>query len=356
MSVKTPSLQAARGLAIIGVIIIHSQWLMTAPSINEVPWIGYIVNQLSRFAVPVFFVLAGYFFYPKLADKGHYRRNNIYSDVFKYCLPIIALFIVWSLIYLLLPFNLGVLIESGYIAERQGYWGYWVSLGINAWLEGGLVVLWYLPGLVCAIIIISIFHRYWIFIWAVALALYTYGLAGGSYAIHTGIEIEIFTRNGPFMSTFMVLMGMQLRRSSLSLPLSISFLVVGILGHMGEAYWLFQHGVEFNSHDFLIMSPLWGIGIVATLLHYPQLGNTRILQYLGNESLGIYLVHIYFVIVLTNLIGFFPLLQPWVEYISIPFVLGMSILFIEITKRTPLSFVLLRQPQKKRFATNTVNI
>ncbi|WP_087017771.1 acyltransferase [Thaumasiovibrio subtropicus] len=353
MSSKIPSLQALRGFAILGVLVIHCQWLITGPLVNDTPWFGLVANQLSRFAVPVFFMLSGYFFYPKLANTGHYRRDPIWKTLFRYCVPLFKLFIVWSVVYLLLPFNLGTVIEQGYIAERTGYLTYLSSKGLNPWFEGGIEVLWFLPGLICAMLITTALRSYWRVLWIAAIGLYLYGLAAGSYAVHTGWESPLFTRNGPFMSTLMVLIGMQLRQNNtVTFMLGGLFALIGVLGHLTEAWFLSKAGVDFNIHDFLLFTPLWGAGLVMMMLSRPEFGQHRFLQTLGNQSLGIYLIHIIFVILFMNLQGLIPALSDWKEYLIIPFTLFCSLASIWVIDSSPLRGLFLRNHSQRKAKPN----
>jgi len=90
---------------------------LTYWQINEVPWIGYILNQTSRFAVPLFFLISGYLIQPKLVSSP-------WETIINYSKPLLRVWVVWSIICLALPFNLARVEELGYLGERQGYWAF----------------------------------------------------------------------------------------------------------------------------------------------------------------------------------------------------------------------------------------
>ncbi|MCV6069875.1 hypothetical protein OFP26_30320, partial [Escherichia coli] len=69
------------------------------------------------------------------------------------------IWLVWSVISLLMPFQWQVVAEAGYLAERQGYCEYLASAPLNSLLEGGLVHLWFIPALVIAVAIIACLVR-----------------------------------------------------------------------------------------------------------------------------------------------------------------------------------------------------
>jgi surface polysaccharide O-acyltransferase-like enzyme len=95
---KIASLELGRLIAMFAIIFLHSQSL----------------NQLSRFAVPFFFLLSGFLIQPKLSRDPFTTLKN-------YSLPLIQVWLVWSVICLLMPFNWHAFLTNGYIAERIGY-------------------------------------------------------------------------------------------------------------------------------------------------------------------------------------------------------------------------------------------
>ncbi|ADW16534.1 acyltransferase 3 [Desulfobulbus propionicus DSM 2032] len=95
-----------RGLAIIGVLIIHS----SAPIINpkfQSPsiWIDItiIFNQISRYSVPLFFFISGFLYGNIYSEKN---INYIYFIKRRF-VKIIIPFIIWSIIYLILRLTTG---------------------------------------------------------------------------------------------------------------------------------------------------------------------------------------------------------------------------------------------------------
>ncbi len=66
---------------------------------------------------------------------------------------------IWSVISLLMPFNLEVMVNQGYLAERSGYWGFLLQHPLNSLFEGGLVHLWFLPALMIAVAIMALLIR-----------------------------------------------------------------------------------------------------------------------------------------------------------------------------------------------------
>ncbi|MGR5266845.1 acyltransferase [Vibrio astriarenae] len=298
---RIASLELGRVIAIIAVIAIHSQLMTIYPLFNSEPWLGNFINQLSRFAVPFFFITSGYFLQPKLSTSPK-------STAWRYCRPLLYLWLVWSVVYLLAPFNLYQLSQQGWLAERTGYWNYLAQNPINALLEGGMVHLWFLPALIFAVAIIAVFEqakkRQWLL--GVAGAIYIYGVLAGSYQPLTEYSAPFFTRNGPFFSLLMVTIGYLVRqhRYTLTSMQALIVMLIGLVGHLTEAFVLNHFDIDFRIHDFLFSTPLWGLGLFLLLLANPNWGNHPLIFAIANMTLGIYVIHLLIIIYMNNMSGF----------------------------------------------------
>ncbi|WP_261817629.1 acyltransferase [Vibrio gallicus] len=336
---RIPSLELGRIIAILAVITIHSQLLVTYPLYNETPWLGDFINQASRFAVPYFFLLTGYLLQPKLTQ-------NPIGTALGYIKPLTLIWLVWSVIYLPIPFNLTTVITQGYVAERSQYWNFLAQTPINSLLEGGLVHLWYLPALVVGVGIIAVVIRLNIqaMLLPLGLILFIYGVLAGSYFNATDIPSPFYTRNGPFFSLLMISLGLEIRRLNISISSNraLLMLVLGMTIHFIEAYYLLHWSVDFRIHDYLFGTPIWALGFFMLLLANPNLGANKYLQPIANLTLGIYVSHLLFVIYLSNLAGFLGLdmwkkdLLVWLGTII------ASLLFSYLVMKSPVRRALLR--------------
>ena len=133
----------------------------------------------------------------------------------------------------------------------------------------------------------------------VAAALYVWGLLAGSYAATpVGVAVNYKAYVGPFVSTLFFVIGAEMawmqRRMSLNAAL---FLVgAGFVLHMLEAYMLWScYGAPWASHDFLLGTVMFGMGVVALALAIPSMGEGTVLARFGPYMLGVYVVHALFV-------------------------------------------------------------
>lgn len=93
MSARYEKFDILRGLAIVGVILIH----ITAPLATDGDLLAIVVNQISRFAVPVYFILSGW----GLTIANSYKRSESYGDFLKKrFLSIFPQYFLWNIIYL----------------------------------------------------------------------------------------------------------------------------------------------------------------------------------------------------------------------------------------------------------------
>ena len=113
-----------------------------------------VINQLSRFAVPMFFVLPGYFWSMKIRGGADLARTSkvVVRRIF-------SVWLLWSVIYLI-PYNF-FSVET-YDITRQIkilHWYYWEGLE-HPWhliLNGSAGHLWFLIGLLMSVAISSVF-------------------------------------------------------------------------------------------------------------------------------------------------------------------------------------------------------
>ncbi|GEA51393.1 fucose 4-O-acetylase [Vibrio inusitatus NBRC 102082] len=336
---RIPSLELGRIIAILAVITIHSQLFVDYPLYKDTPWLGDLINQLSRFAVPYFFLLTGYFLQPKL-------NQDPVGTALSYIKPIAVVWLVWSAIYLLMPFNLMTVTTEGYVAERSMYWDYLALTPLNSLLEGGLVHLWYLPALAMGVGIIAIIIKTHLqkLLLPFAILLFVYGVLAGSYFNVTDIPSLFYTRNGPFFSLLMITLGFEVRRLNITINSgkAATILIAGMVMHFIEVYCLLNWDVAFRIHDYLFATPIWALGFFFFLLANPTLGDKKWVPPIANLTLGIYVSHLLFIIYLSNLAGFLGF-DMWKRDLLVwSGTIVISTLFVYFITKTPLRKVLLR--------------
>ncbi|MGL4206104.1 MAG: acyltransferase family protein [Aeromonadaceae bacterium] len=342
---RISSIECGRVWAIMAVMVIHISPFANPfdPSVWNEP--GYIylaglINQLPRFTVPFFFLCAGYFLQPKLCMRAPLQT------AWHYCRPLLLLWLVWSVLYMIIPFDPVAAWQQGYRAAMAFQWQLVLSDPLNQWWVGGMVHLWFLPALMLAVWIVALCQQWHRPGWALALGggLYLLALLGGSYAKPLlGAEWAVMTRNGPFFSLLFVALGfmIRLRQWQLGSALAMRLLVLGAVGYLLEGLILHQlWQIPFGRHDFLFSSLPWALGLFCWLLANPHLGRGSWLERQAPKVLGLYCLHMLLVAWL------FPLSMKWMspywELVKPLVVFGASLALYALLARLPGAALLLR--------------
>ncbi|MCG9751733.1 acyltransferase family protein [Vibrio brasiliensis] len=339
VSKKIQSIELGRVIAILAIAAMHCQMFLTYWQIDETPWFGYIFNQATRFAVPLFFLISGYLIQPKLVVKPG-------ETLQRYVSPLLRVFIVWSVISLLMPFNLATVMESGYLAERQGYWGFLAQTPLNSLLEGGLVHLWFIPALICAAAIAALLaklDKLALFI-PIGAMLYLYGVLTGSYQAITELPTPFFTRNGPFFSTLLFAIGFMIRQRQLSITAKQALMLAGagMVLHFFEAWQLTHVDQAFNANDYLFGTFIWGTGCFMWLLAKPEVGKGLWLTAQSRYVLPLYVAHLPMIIVMMNFSGMLALTGFAKDMLVLFGATVLTFLLVKGLEKTPLYRLLFR--------------
>ena len=226
-----------------------------------------LVQIISRNAVPMFFMISGYFFYYKRGTTtikiGRFTINEYY---YKYIKRMLAIYLVWSVIYLFDVLNryyVGSGIPWYLFALIYAYW---------ATIYGTYLHLWFFPSVIFAITMVHVLGKRIGLdkLLLIAMGFYIVGLFGDSYyGLVKGISwIASFyqtifflmntTRNGLFFALFFVTLGAIMSQREIHLkPLKSGiYTLISLLFLTWEAF-----NLKFYSqpNDYNIM-----IGLIPT--------------------------------------------------------------------------------------------
>lgn len=237
---------------------------------------------LYRLAVPVFFVINGYFFEP-VAQRG---------GVGRYIKRLLLLYVIWTALYL--PAWYGVL-------KSPEVWPPIRMLLVGWWQ------LWYLPGLALAAAL-----AYLVRDWPTPRLIAAMGL---TFLAGTGIvygiafdlihpskaligDATILHRNGLFMGFPFLMAGFLIRRhrldEHLGLPLLVGLVVLGVALVLGESLALDRLAPKGAGHDNLLALGLASPALVLLALKFPRQSAAKSL---GTYSSGIYFIHVAFCVI-----------------------------------------------------------
>jgi surface polysaccharide O-acyltransferase-like enzyme len=296
---RIQSVDAVRVIAIFAVIIIH-----TSPFTNTYIWlgrdlnVGYLLDQLARFAVPFFFVISGFFWASKIKSG-----SQIADSTKKMAKKIATIFLAWSIIYLL-PTNLSDSFQYGGLGPFEIiYWNITklIDHPMRSAMEGAKVHLWFLVALLFCLVICAIFLTRAMkkSLIVLSIVLYSIGLLGKAYADSPiGFHSEFNFRNGPFFGLVFFVTGYVLseskeRKSWLIIGLVLT--VFGTLMHFTELFVLRSMWGTTMIQDYVIGTYFMGVGVAMIALSNPTFLGTNQFSKIGPLVLGIYAVHFVFV-------------------------------------------------------------
>lgn len=298
-SSRVQSIDVVRVGAIFAVVVIHTMpfsdtYIWLGQDIN----VGYLLNQLARFAVPFFFVISGYFWASKINAGG-----PIFYSTKKMAKKVSTIFLVWSAIYLL-PINLVEAFQYGMLGPiKVTYWNVAALFNhpIRTAMEGGKVHLWFLVSLLfclifCAILVAKEMEKSLI---RLSVVLYAIGLLGKAYADSPiGFRSEFNFRDGPFFGLVFFVTGYKLSQSRERgswLILGLSLAIFGTLMHFAEIFMLQSLWGTTIIQDYVIGTYFMGVGVALISLSNPRFLRCDQLSNIAPLVLGIYAIHFIFV-------------------------------------------------------------
>ncbi len=339
---RIESVDVFRLIAITLVILVHTQQARGFYSkYGDVYDIGLFIDQLSRFAVPFFFIISGYFWGTKVKNSLSIAPISI-----PMAKRIFIIFIAWSIIYAT-PYNITSIVEYGPLGPlKVDYWNLanLMRNPITLMLQGTSGPLWFLIALICSLGISSLLvkKKHYKTLIALSVALYVIGLLTKAYSCTSfGIKIAFDTRFGPFVGTIFFVTGYFLSKLTPTrewLLKGIALFGVGCIIHFSEIYLLHRfYGVHPYLIEYSIGCYFMGVGAaVVSIADFAPL-RSAFLSHVGKFTLGIYAIHMVFVDLLRP---FFKITSSWfweLGYIALVLLFSItSVMFLsknQLTRR-----------------------
>ena len=327
-------IETARFIAIMAVIAIHLYPTST--------FLGEIINQSSRFAVPFFFLVSGYFFTLKYR-KG---ESNLDIQFLQFSIKISAIYLFWYFIYaywpVFAPENWSELKEFGVIYSLQQETAVLISEFKNHFfyytLAGGRAYhLWFLPALLCGVGLLYIFLKINLFRVGLGLAfcLFVMALLLEPYKESwLGLPFNLGGRNGPFFSSVFVFIGAFLSMSEdkyAEYKWIPALLISSLFLQISEAMWIkYIYSIPVTEQNYVLSTLLFASLFSMYFIRNSNFGENLLIHRLGKYTLGIYVSHVIVIYILrtNNLMPNFALL-------SLVVVASCSLLLTFLFSRVP---------------------
>ncbi|KKI89358.1 hypothetical protein WQ54_26125 [Bacillus sp. SA1-12] len=256
----------------------------------------FVLDNLSRFAVPFFFVTSGYLFGKKMK-----RAEKTFGYFKRYVFKILKLYVCWVIFYAI--YDILLLVFSSHDLQREvmDYVKNFTLLNVLYYGKGTSgYQLWFLTALIWSITINYLFFKIKkidILI-LVALVLNIIGLFGQSYSII--YEFPLNTRDALFIGLFYTTLGFFFalkleqnvnhfsRKTSLTY-ISLFCILQVIEGFILEKLIGAKYGEYFISTIFLTCF------LFSYILTNKHLGKDMFITKIGANALGIYAIHVFFI-------------------------------------------------------------
>jgi surface polysaccharide O-acyltransferase-like enzyme len=294
---RIDTIDVMRVLAMLAVIQIHTPWNGSAKS--ETLDGATVLDYLTRFAVPFFFVISGYLWAARCTCADDYWPRCVALSK-----RILLIFLFWSVVYAAV-YSVHVIRQEGvssltaflvavvYPFDAPGF--------ANAALTGTKNHLWFLPALAIAALISGalLSRRREFTLFVLAILLFIVGLDGTAYSdAPFGFTSHFNFRNGPFLSLIMFVSGYAIHRYGQRLPLlpvGIGIAIGGFAMLTIESAWIHQRWGSQLTHDYVVGTYFFGVGMSMIALSNTHLLRARSLASIGPLILGVYASHFLFV-------------------------------------------------------------
>jgi len=286
---RNAPLDALRVLSLLGIVTLH----VAGGGFSDDKPLGFVLDELSRFAVPVFFLMSAYFW--KDADLA--RPLKLVGRVAWRVLPAFAA-------VLALTVALRLLDNPGRPGFELSPWG--VTLLI--WSGGPAFHLWFLPALVLGTAVVATLLKFTGLHWTIAitLLLYAAGTIIGAYSkplFGHGFPFWM-DRNGLFFAPVFLVAGIVLRRRRDDLQsLPTAALVLAALAfaalHVAEGYFIV--GRYALGHDYSLATLGYALSVAILFMRLEL--KSPLWSTLGQATFGAYLIHLLVLKVLASDLG-----------------------------------------------------
>ncbi|MGG1638201.1 acyltransferase [Paenibacillus sp. NRS-1760] len=282
------SIDYIKFFAIFAVVIIHTTTVDTQ--------LGLILNTISRFAVPFFFVASGYLVGQKLL------KSNIdgLSYVKKYLMKTTKIFGSWLLIYVVYDLLISTLVnlQNGKDVQ-QGIINYFnegfnvLNIFYYGTFSSGYQ-LWFLPALIWSTIIVFLFHKLnqIKLLLVISLLLNLVGLFGQAYSGVWSFSIPISTQDTLFFGLFYTSLGFFIAKYYQAVKLKLSNWTYAVLIFVFLSLQISESWMLDSPSGYFISTIFLTISIFLFVLNNKPLGQNALISKIGSQSLGIYVMHV----------------------------------------------------------------
>jgi surface polysaccharide O-acyltransferase-like enzyme len=288
--------------AILAVIVIHtSPFEQTTVFGVDGYYLDFAIDTFSRFSVPFFFISSGYLFARKLMSAN---TKSVYFS--RYTSKLIKIFACWFAFYWLYDLLVKILFQSFNIQSKSGILSYInesINLEVFVYGSSSGYQLWYLAALVWSILILFIFmnlNRLNLLL-IISLILNGIGLFGQSYS--GLISLPFTTRDGLFFGLFYTTLGAVVARHHDIVQRTLGKVNPKVLvgtAVISSIFVLVERCItvfiwEGEIGDYFVFTLPVTLSLFLLTIIRPEMGKHSFITKIGQESVGIYVIHVFFI-------------------------------------------------------------
>ncbi|MCR8641076.1 acyltransferase [Paenibacillus sp. N1-5-1-14] len=308
--VRNYAIDFIKFFAIFIVVSVHTGFLKGF-YVTELLDLHFFINTFSRFTVPFFFVISGFL----IGQKAHNDPSKAYFK--HYLWKTTKLFASWTLFFFLYDTVVRILFAV-IRGESQKLYGYLDTFfSINTLYYGPPATahqLWYLTALIWSVILLFVFVKWkkLNLLLIASFVLNLIGIFGQSYSVLAKLPIE--TRDALFYGLFYLTLGYymavhykSIQSKLMKLPAKIYlalFFFFSITQMMERAYLLYQYGAGIGENYYFSTIPLI-VSLILFVLASPALGKGTFVSKIGKTTVGIYVMHTFFISLVVNSLDLF---------------------------------------------------
>ena len=198
--------------------------------------------------------------------------------------------------------------------------------------EGTVGAFWFFPSLILGLNIVV-----WLYlrgrekyILPLGVVLYLIALLGKDYSVLPwGYQVDFEMRRGPFVSVLFVGIGWFLaKKEKFRLKTAILLIAAGLGIQILETLFLYwRYGLKMH-HEYLLGTILFCTGIFVFTLARPDVGKGTIFPEWGKLTLGVYVLHTFYIKIFGMFRPYFPTLEYEILQPAVIFLLSIFTTFL----------------------------
>jgi surface polysaccharide O-acyltransferase-like enzyme len=289
------SIDVLRFFANFCIVLTHTRVAYTRPTENlDGLMLGaaFIVYNISRMALPFFFILSGFFYGKSLLKTG--TPKDTYWKTFK---KLLVVYFCCGILYALIPRNgAHFLMDTEKYGWLKTYYWYLQDLVLNSpflILEGTKYHLWFIPALIIGLSVITAFHcakqsKFLVYIFAIS---YLVMIALKPLTPQVIVGDDRYDFGGILKAVAYVTCGYLLAQSPRwEARTALKLIFAGVILLIIQNFWLWTNQIDTRS-TVLAGILLCSVGIFMLALNYPDWGKDHFTSKFGLLTLWIYGVH-----------------------------------------------------------------